>query len=157
MDSWNRKVAREHLDKKLTLLKNFASLEPPPQGWMRTIREALGMSSSQLGKRAGLDQSRISRLEKAETCGNLKLSSLKKIAKALGMKFVYGFVPRQTLEKEVRTQARVIALKRLQKLSTTMGLEKQGLPDEEQKKALETMIEKIMIAPPKDFWNDPHE
>jgi predicted DNA-binding mobile mystery protein A len=84
--------------------------------------------------------------------GDLKLSSLQKIAKSLNMKFVYGFVPEDTLEAMVREQAKRIALKRLETLDSTMRLEKQALSDEEKKKALEDMIEKILIDNPKNFW-----
>lgn len=152
MNYWDKKVICEQLDKKLAFLKNFAALGMPPKGWIKAIREALGLSASQLGKKAGIDQSRVSRLENAEKDGNLKLSSLQNIAKALNMKFVYGFVPEDTLEALVRNQAKRIALKRLETLDSTMRLEKQALSKEDQKKALNDMIEKILIDPPKDFW-----
>ncbi len=149
---WDRKTIREQIDQKIISLKQFASLGMPQQGWIKTIREALGLSASQLGKKVGIDQSRISRLENSEKSGDLKLSSLQKIAKGLNMKFVYGFVPEDTLEAMVREQAKRIALKRLETLDPTMRLEKQALSNEEQKKALEDMIEKILIDNPKDFW-----
>lgn len=159
MNYWDKKVIREQLDKKLVFLRDFASSGMPPQGWLKAIREALGLSASQLGKRAGIDQSRISRLENAEKDGDLKLSSLQKIAKALNMKFVYGFVPygtdgtEDTLAAMVRNQAKRIALRRIETLDHTMRLEKQALSVEEQKKALNDMIEKILVDPPKDFWD----
>ena len=115
--------------------------------------DVLGLSARQLGKKAGFDQSRISRLENAEKNGNLKVSSLQKIAKGLNMRFVYGFVPEESLEQMVRAQAERIALKRLKTLNITMRLEKQGLSSEEQKKALKDMIEKILVEQPKDFWD----
>ncbi len=158
MSYWDKKVIREQLDKKLIFLRDFAAAGMPAQGWIKAIREALGLSASQLGKRAGIDQSRISRLESAEKSGDLKLSSLQKIAKALGMKFVYGFVPEgtegteDTLEAMVREQAKKIALRRIETLEGTMRLEKQALSDEEQKRALNDMVEKILVDPPKDFW-----
>ena len=80
MNYWNKKVIREQLDNKIESLRVSGM---PQQGWIRAIREALGLSARQLGKRAGLDQSRISRLENAEKNGNLKVSSLRKIAKGL--------------------------------------------------------------------------
>ena len=154
MNYWDKKVIREQLDKKLTLLKEVASLGIPSEGWIKTIRKALGLSTSQLGKKVGVDQSRISRLENAERTGNLKLSSLQKIAKGLHMKFIYGFVPEDTLEEIVRNRAKRIALKRLEKLDNTMRLEKQALSDEDNKKALEDMIDKILIDDPKNFWDE---
>ncbi|MDP2653092.1 MAG: mobile mystery protein A [Candidatus Omnitrophota bacterium] len=157
MTSWERKVVREQLDKRLAVFRNFLDPVMPSQGWVKSIREALGLSTAQLGQRVGIDQSRISRLENAEKNGDLKLSSLQKIAKGLNMKFVYGFVPEDTLDAMVRAQARRIALKRLKLLDNTMRLEKQSLSGEDQKKALDDMIEKIVIDPPKDFWDQDGE
>ena len=153
MNYWNKKMIREQLDKKLAALRDFSASGAPQQGWIRAIREALGLSASQLGKNAGLHQTRISRLENAEKNGNLKLSSLQKIARGLNMRFVYGFVPEESLEGVVRAQAKKIALKRLKQLNNTMRLEKQEILEEEQEKVLEDMIEKIIIEQPKDFWD----
>jgi predicted DNA-binding mobile mystery protein A len=152
MTYWDRKLIREQLDGKLNSLKGLAS-QAPERGWIRVIREALGISSQQLAKRIGFNQSRISRLEKAEPKGDLKLSSLKKIADALDMNLVYGFVPKESLESLVQKQARKVALKRMRKLNHTMRLEKQELSDEEKEKALENMIQKILIEEPKDLWD----
>ncbi|MFT5387333.1 MAG: hypothetical protein ACI9E5_000460 [Candidatus Omnitrophota bacterium] len=43
-------------------------------------------------------------MENSESQWNLKLSSLQKISKGLNMKFIYGFVPEDTLEEMVRAQ-----------------------------------------------------
>ena len=128
------------------------TLEVPQQGWIKTIREALGMSARQLGRKIGLDQSRISRLENGEKDGSLKLASLQKIAKGLNMKFVYGFVFEGSLEDIIKEEAKKIALKRLKILNITMRLESQGLSDQEQKKALNDMVERILIEQPKNLW-----
>ena len=152
MTYWERKAIREQLEKRLAVLRDLSGLTMPSQGWVKTIREALGLSTSQLAKKVGIDQSRISRLENSEKTGELKLSSLQKIADGLNMKFIYGFVSEETLEDIVRNQARRIALKRLETLDSTMRLEQQALSDENKKKALDDMMEKILINPPKDFW-----
>ena len=155
MNYWDKKVIRDQLDKKLISLKEFSSSKMPSQGWIRVIREACGLSAKQLGKKVGLGQSRISRLENAEKDGSLKLSSLQKIAKGLNMQFVYGFVPidKGSLEQIVTKQARQLALKRLKRLNDTMLLEKQGLSETEQKKALEDMVQKILVEQPKEIWD----
>ena len=152
MNYWDKRAIREQLDKKVEPLKIFAASGMPKQGWIKAMRDALGLSARQLGKKVGLDQSRISRLEAAEKDGNLKLSSLQKISNGLGMKFVYGFVPAEPLEEMVKAQAKRIALKKLKQLNNTMRLEKQELSGDEQKKALGDMIEKICVDQPKDFW-----
>ena len=148
------KIVRDHLDQKLEPLKGLASLQPPEQGWVKTLRESMGMSAAQLGARAGLHQSRVARLEAAETQGNLKLSSLKKLAKGLGLKFVYGFVPEESLEDTVRAQAGKVARKHMQRLETTMKLEEQGLEPSEGQKALDVLVEKIVNEDIRTLWNE---
>jgi len=152
MSYWDKKLIREQLDKKLIPLKTLAKTGMPETGWIRAIREALGMSSNDLAKRVGIDQSRISRLEVAEKEGNIKLSSLYKIARGLEMEFVYGFVPKDTLETMLREQARIIALEKMKRLSHTMRLELQEIPVEEKENALKDMIDKILVDEPKSFW-----
>lgn len=157
MNYMDLKIVREQLDSRLNRLRDFAASGMPKQGWIRTIREALGMSSTHLGKRAKIDQSRISRLESAEKHGDLKVSSLQKIAKALGMKFVYAFVPEESLEEVVRKQAEQIVLKRMARLDRTMRLEQQGLSTEEKKKAFQGMVDKLLAEHPKDLWDAENE
>lgn len=157
MNYWNKKLIRRQLDKKLASLKSFALAGNPQQGWIKSIREALGMSASQLAARIGLDQSRVSRLEHAEKTGDLRVSSLQKIAKGLNMRFVYGFVPENTLEESVRRRARAAAIRSMKRLNNTMLLEKQGLGVDEKKEALNDMIEKILAKPPKDFWDKKYD
>lgn len=149
---WDLKLIREQLDKKLLKFRDLAGLYPS-SGWIKVIREALGMSLRQLGKKANLDPSRISRLEKAEVSGELKLSTLRKVAEALDMEFVYAFVPKNDLETLVREQAKKIAIDRMSKLNHTMRLEQQELSEEEKKKSLQNMIDKIVFEEQKKLWD----
>jgi predicted DNA-binding mobile mystery protein A len=152
MNYWDKKLLREQLDKKLEPLKVLAKSGMPENGWIKAIREALGMSTSDLGKKVGIDQSRISRLENSEKDGNIKLSSMQKIAQGLEMEFIYGFVTGGKLEKMVREQAHKIAVERMKRLNHTMRLELQELSNNEKERALKDMIDKILIDKPKDFW-----
>jgi len=153
MNYWDKKLIRKQLDKKLMKLKSLQKLEMPPNGWIHAIRAGLGMTLEELGNRVGLDKSRVYRIEQAEVNGNVKLSTLKKMADGLGVKFVYGFVPEQDLEEIVHEQARKIATKRLSRVDHSMKLELQGVSDEEQKEALKDLTEEIMIEEPKNFWS----
>lgn len=152
MNYWDKKLLREQLDKRLK--SPLLPLLQSDNGWIKLLREALGMSTAQLAKRVGIDQSRISRLENAEIDGDLKLSSLKKVAEGLNMRFVYGFIPRDSLEDMVRQQAKKIALKRMQRVNHTMRLEEQELSTEEKAKAFDDLVQKIMIEDAKDFWDE---
>jgi predicted DNA-binding mobile mystery protein A len=88
----------------------FASLKHklparPPAGWIAEIRKALGMTTAQVSRRVGVDQSVISRLEQSETNDRIELSSLIRVAEALGCDVHYMLVPREPLEKQVIQRA----------------------------------------------------
>jgi predicted DNA-binding mobile mystery protein A len=152
MTYWQKKLIRDQLDTRLNQVRPFTSANE--NGWIKIIREALGMSTKQLGKKVGIDQSRISRLENAEIEGDLKLSSLKKIAEGLNMRLVYFFVPEEGLEQMVYNQARAIAQKRMSKVNQTMRLEDQELTEKDKVKALDDLTQRILIDEPKDFWDE---
>tara|TARA_X000000950_G_C13679150_1_gene563224 strand:+ start:239 stop:703 length:465 start_codon:yes stop_codon:yes gene_type:complete len=153
MNYWDKKLIRKQLDKKLKRLKPLLKMPAPSGGWVNAIREGLGMTLEELGGRVGLDRPRIYRIEQAEVNGDVKLSTLQKMADGLGVKFVYGFVPEQELEEMVRDQARKIAKKRLSRVDHSMKLELQGVSEKEQEEALNDLIDKILIEEPKNFWN----
>ena len=152
MNYWDKKLIREQLDSKLSTLKGFTAQGLKSIGWIKTIREALGMTSTNLASRVGVNQSRIIHMEKAESDGNIKISTMEKVADALDMDFVYGFVPRTSLNEMVRQQAKKIALHKMERLDNTMRLELQELSSEEKERALTDMIDRILIDGPKDFW-----
>ncbi|VAX03953.1 hypothetical protein MNBD_GAMMA20-319, partial [hydrothermal vent metagenome] len=90
-----RAVARRQLDKRLNLLRDSESFVRPSRGWIKAIREALGMTTTQLAKRLGVVQSRTVAIEQAEAKGSITLNSLEKAANALDCRLVYALVPRK--------------------------------------------------------------
>ena len=152
MNYWDKKLLREQLDNKLSKLKEFSVQGLTSIGWIKIIREALGMTSKDLASRVGVNQSRIIHMEQAEIDGNIKISTMKRIADALEMDFVYALVPRTSLNDMVREQARLLALKKMERLDHTMRLEMQELTSEEKEKALKDMIDRILIDELKNFW-----
>jgi len=153
MNYWDKKLLRKQLDKKLKKLKPLLKMTVPSGGWINAIREGLGMTLEELGGRVNLDRSRVYRIEEAEANGDIKLSTLKKMANGLGVKFVYGFVPEHDLEEIVRQQATKIAKERLNRVDHSMKLESQEISEEEQKEALNDLVDKIMVEEPKTFWD----
>ncbi len=153
MDYWDRKLMRELLDKKLPLLHQASYSLPFKGKWLKAIRQALGMTTAQLARKAGMSQARVSQIEGKEAEGELKISTLEKMGEALDMTFIYGFVSNESLESMVEAQARKLALARLKDLSHTMSLEMQQLSASETDKALKDMIQKILIESPKDLWD----
>ncbi len=83
------------------MLHNTELFARPSRGWLKAIREALGMTTAQLGQRLGVVQSRVVAIEQAEAKGTVTLNSLEKAAQALDCRLVYALVPRQSLEDAV--------------------------------------------------------
>jgi predicted DNA-binding mobile mystery protein A len=121
----SRDHARRHLDAHLDSLRPLEAEGRPPRGWIRSIREALGMSTTELAARMGVSQSRIPELERGEVAGSLKLATLERAADALDCDLVYVLIPRSTLEESVRAQAQRQAMTRLAGIRHTMRLEDQ--------------------------------
>jgi predicted DNA-binding mobile mystery protein A len=149
MNYWERRLLCQQIDN----VNQSSAWYEPEKGWIRTIRDALGMSAKQLGRRVGLGQPRISRLEEAEIKGDLKLSTLKKIAEGLDMSFVYAFVPKRGMETMVNEQARKIALERMNTGNPMKGLEDEEFLDEEKAKELDYLIRKILMEESKQLWD----
>jgi predicted DNA-binding mobile mystery protein A len=108
-------------------LAQLRDTQPPKQGWISAVRQALGMTAKQLAERVGLSQPRIAKMELNEN--NLKISTMKKIAEGFDCDFVYGFVPKSSLQETINRQARKKAEAILSNVNTNMALEDQLADD----------------------------
>ena len=149
-----KKLAREQLDETLKKLLPLKTVVPPRKGWIRAIRDALSMTGDQLAKRLRSNKQRVSRIEQDEKLGKVTLKTLRNVAEALDCEFVYGFVPKESLEQTVRNQAKVIAKKRMSRSNQMMRLEKQELSNTEKEKAMESLIGDITSTMPKLLWDE---
>jgi len=147
-------MAIRQLDKQMSAMKQSILMQPPPRGWLRAIRDALGMSGKQLAKRMGVTKQRISTLEKAEVSGAASIGSMRQGAEALDCVFVYAVVPRDSLQAMVEKQARRLAGKQQAYTSHTMLLEDQLPSTEERQAALESAVADIVRRMPKNLWDE---
>ena len=74
---------------------------PPARGWVRAVRDALGMTAEQLGERMGITQPSVNRLELSEAAGTIQLNTLRRAAEALGCEVVYALVPRRDSARDL--------------------------------------------------------
>lgn len=149
---WNRQKqkARALLDSRLEQLKPISQYERPASGWVKAIREALGMSAAQLAGRLGVSRQRIHDLEKAELHGGITLTSLRAAAEALDCTLVYALVPTSSLTSMVEQKARQVAQRDLAFIDQTMALEGQALPGEGFEDQVTEYIDASMTE--KDLW-----
>jgi len=154
MKAKHKKLVREQLGVTLKRFEPLKTLLPPGKGWIRAIRDALGMTGEQLAIRLNTNKQRIARIEQDEKLGKVTIKTLRSVAEAMDCIFVYGFVSRDSLEQTVRNQAGLVAKKRTARSNQTMRLEKQELSEKEKEKALKSLIKEIMDEMPKSLWDE---
>ncbi len=152
MRAADRAIARKNLDRRLTSIKAADSFARPPKGWVRAIRESLGMTTKQLGKRIGVTQSRAFEVEKAEVSGRITLESLERAAHALDCRLVYALVPRESLDSIVEDRALVLAKEKLGLTSHSMVLEDQRVDEADEKRQLKEYARRLIEKPGSGLW-----
>ena len=146
----NRQIARQRLDERLSALRPESRFAVPPKGWIRAIRDALGMTAPQLGRRLGMKPQSVAGLEKSEAYGTVQLKTLRKAAEALDCTLVYALLPNAPLEDAVQTRARKIARKELARIGHTMDLEAQGLSEKEREAQMDEYVHDQLRE--RDLW-----
>jgi len=126
----------------------------PPIGWIKAIRNGIGMSMEQLGKKLSITKQGVMDIEKREKEGAITIKSMQEIAKAMDMKLVYGFVPNEgDLEQMIETRAIEMAKKIVERTSNTMKLEDQENSKERIEKAIKERAAEIINNTPKILWD----
>ena len=76
----------------------------PKAGWVREIRDALGISQSQLAARAGISRATVQQMERAEGRRRITLASLDRLAQAMGCQVAFAIVPKSGTLQDVRAR-----------------------------------------------------
>jgi len=139
----NTTKARKLLDARLRELKPASRYATPHAGWIRAIRDALGMSAAQLGRRLEVSGPAVTTMERSEREGTVGLPSLRRAAEALDCTVVYAFIPNSSLEDTVRTRAEQVLAQQLRRAHQTMVLEDQSveMPDSSREEQLQAIID----------------
>lgn len=157
MKPHHKRLIQEQLEKTLGRFSVLRDVQRPAKGWLRAIREALGMSGKQFAMRLGVSAPWITTLEKKELTGSVTIKTMRQAAEALDCVFVYALVPRDSLADIVRRRAETLAGKRLARVSHSMLLEAQQLTESEQKKAIDAEVDALIRNMPKELWADDNE
>jgi predicted DNA-binding mobile mystery protein A len=134
---------------------SLAGLKNPPEGWLRTVRNALGMSGAELAKKMSVTRARVTQAEHAELTGGITLKSMRATAEAMGCRFVYAIIPSSgRVEDIITAQARKKAMALVGAASKHMALENQALPDDKIAQEVERLTREIAQEMPPDLWRD---
>lgn len=148
-----KEILQNQYRKKFAELGSFKGIKRPKEGWIRTLRKALGMSSLQLAVRLGVSTPRATQMERMEVEDRITLKQLRRVADNLDCEFVYALVPRSSVDSIIEQQAKVKARKLVIKADTQMKLEAQQLSNEALRNQVKHESERLAREMPRDFWD----
>jgi predicted DNA-binding mobile mystery protein A len=118
----------KQLDRALKPYRAARTVPRPSKGWIRAIRQALGVSSGELARRLGTSRQLPLQMEKGEAEDRITLKSLRAAANALDCDLVYVFVPRaDSMQELIENRARAEAKNRVLGVEHSMALENQAV------------------------------
>ena len=123
-----RDLRLKQLDRSLQPFQAARKVSRPPKGWIRTIRQALGISSGEVARRLKTSRQLPLQLEKGEAEDRITLKSLRAVADALDCDLVYALVPRaDSIEDLIDMRTRQVARKHALSVEHSMALENQAV------------------------------
>ncbi|NNV57805.1 mobile mystery protein A [Limnovirga soli] len=144
----------QQLNSKMLAFASLQKVAPPPTGWIKAIRNAIGMSMLQLGKKLSITKQSVQDIERREKDGSISLKALREAARALDMQLIYGFVPNDgSLEALIDRKATELAKQIVQRTSNSMKLEDQENSKQRIEKAIEERATIIKNEMPKTLWD----
>lgn len=144
----------QQLEETIAPFRAVSEIPPPIGGWVRAIREAIGMTNVQLAKRLRRKAPQtIEDMQEYEAAGSIKLKTLRELAEAMGCQLVYAIVPRKPLDDLRRDRAVELARKTLSRTMHSMKLEAQDIGQSAQQREFDRQVAKLLAGNPKRLWD----
>lgn len=135
----SRRQALHILDRRLRQFRAIDINDRPEDGWLHVIRTTIRMPQRDLADRLGVTEQAIKQMEKREAAFTISLGLMQKAADAMGLDFVYGFIPRaESLEILVEAQIH----KFIERWHHTLGTDKW----------LRFRTDQLLEKPKSDIW-----
>jgi predicted DNA-binding mobile mystery protein A len=144
----------KRIDRKIQALSGIERVLRPEKGWLRAMREALGMTAAQFGKRLGVTQPTATYLEHAEITGSITFKNLERAAQALGCRVVYLLVPEKPLAETMRERAIAIAKHQVASVEHSMRLEDQEVTDHSLRTETQERLIQELLNHPTRLWDE---
>ncbi|HXC02989.1 MAG TPA: helix-turn-helix domain-containing protein [Opitutaceae bacterium] len=133
-------IRLKNLNQVATDAEPVRKLRKPPLGWLRSVREGLGLSLRDVAKLIGnVSPQSVHQFEKNEATGALTLCNFERVAAAMGCRVVHVLVPGQDGQTFTELEAGLSGDRRLlEDTEHTMTLEAQdvGNIDERAKRGI---------------------
>jgi predicted DNA-binding mobile mystery protein A len=119
-----RQLRLSQLDRALPVARELPSR--PAMGWLASVREALGLTLEEIGRRLHTSRQAVQQFEKSEAGDRITLGALRRVAEALGCELKYALVPKAGSFTELAEQpTRDRARRDVESVMHTMMLEDQ--------------------------------
>lgn len=147
-------IAIRQLDNKLQKFQSGAAQPIPEKGWIHSIRTTLNMTLEQLGRKLYITKQGAKAIEDSEAKNSITIKSMKEVADAMDMNFVYGFVPKDgSIDALIFNKAKDLARNIVMRTNQNMVMESQSIEDEKLKNAIEDLTEEFKTKIPKILWD----
>lgn len=136
---------------------NLTKSSPPKEGWIKTMRKAIGMSVINIAKNMGVTRASVYQSERLEKSGGITLRQMEQIAGAMKCKFVYAIVPHdnfKSVQDMINWQSKKKAVEIVKKASVHMALEAQDLSLEQREYEVKRIMDELLKDMPSDFWDE---
>jgi len=144
----------DQLDQKLKHFGKAGTIVVPSRGWINAIRTTLNMTMAQLGDRLSITRQGVKRIEESEAQGSISIKSLREVGEALGLRLVYGFVPKDgSISRLIDLKAEELARKIVLRTNQNMQLEDQGIGDKKIKESIKELALEIKREMRKSLWD----
>jgi predicted DNA-binding mobile mystery protein A len=77
------------------------------RGWLRAVREAVGLTQGDVAAKAGIKRQSYAQFEASEGRGSISMASLRRAAGAMDCDLVYYIVPREAVARTYAGLAQV--------------------------------------------------
>ncbi|PCE22480.1 transcriptional regulator [Paraburkholderia acidicola] len=152
MNAQMNQLRLEQVQTSVEAYADLAKRRAPPRGWLKLIRESLGLTERQQAARLGISAPTLHKSEQAEADERISLGQLRKLAEGLDCELVYALVPRKPFTQVVEEQARTIALQEVGGVAHTMSLEDQRPDTARLRKQVEQRTEELLRGRWSALW-----
>ena len=149
-------LQRKIMDEKIEPLMGLRTLFLRPRdGWLKSVRQSLGLSAENLAKRLNVSTASVLKSENREVGGKVTLEKIKELADAMECEFVYAIIPkapRTSFQEIIDNLSLVAAQKIVNRVSHTMALEDQKTESKAKEQEILEFAENLKNSTSKIIW-----
>jgi predicted DNA-binding mobile mystery protein A len=141
-------LRRRQLDRQI----HESPTSRPTGGWIKAVRESLGLSLEVFGERMDVTRATAHQMERAEVNESISVKRLRVAADALECELQIRFVPREPLEQIVYRRAIEVATRDVDRVNHSMLLEGQAIYDADRKDLICQLAESLIEENDRRLW-----